>query len=314
MDATANFSVSGMHCGSCGITIKRALTKMAGVRSVDIGEGAEQVSVVYDAAETNPEALAHAIAAKGYGVSAPGIYAKPPRVPLAQRARAFISEPAFASERAAVETGLFSLILLSVINLFLFQALFPLGVLAILTLYLIITVSAVGATLWHFFSFRRQVPCMSGMMAGMVIGMIAGFLTGVIVTAANGIFIGTVYGMAAGMLIGALAGRCCGIMGLLEGMMAGLMSGVMGGMVPLMFLSENVLLFLPILTGACVLILLGLGYSTSWEVREYEKAQGPIPRKPFGFVPFISLAFLIIFSTTALMAWGPKGALTLVGG
>ncbi|MBI4021359.1 MAG: cation transporter [Candidatus Aenigmarchaeota archaeon] len=313
MSEIATIAVSGLHCGSCEVVVRRALAKVPGVEKVSFT--ADTVTVDYQPGQATLETIARTIAAKGYRATAPGIDARPQRKGLAASFSGAFKDPALEAERETFQTGFITVIILMAAQAFILRGLFPAAgaSASILTGYLIIAVAAVGASLWHLTSFRRQLSGMTGMMIGMTIGMVAGFLTGAVVGASNGIFIGTVYGVVAGMLVGSLAGKCCGIMGIMEGMMAGLMSGVMGGMVPLMFLSENVFLFLPILTGACLLILGGLAIHISWENKEYEKAHGkPVERRPFGFISFFSLCFIVIFLTTVLMVIGPKSALIQV--
>ncbi|MBI4182163.1 MAG: cation transporter [Candidatus Aenigmarchaeota archaeon] len=311
---TVTFAVGGLHCGSCEAVVKRAVGKLAGVQ--DISFSGEHVTVHFAPEQLTAEQIARTIAQKGYRATAPGLDIRPAGPGVRGGLRALWKEQAFQAERQMIQHGAIAFIILAFLQSFILRGLFPAAAGGIwpLSLYLILTVAAVGAALWHFFSFRKQVSCMTGMMVGMTMGMVAGFLAGAIVAAANGILIGSVYGVLAGMLVGAWAGRCCGVMGLMEGMMAGLMSGVMGGMIPLMFLSENVFLFYPVLAGACILILGGLTYHLSWENREYEKAHGsPVERKPLSFLAYLAVCFIIIFLTTALMVWGPQSPLGVPG-
>lgn len=313
-ERTATLSVSGLHCGACEAVIRRALSKLPGISRVSFT--ADSVSVDYQPGQSSPEAIGRAISEKGYRVQGPGVSFSPPRTPLSQSLRSLATDPGLAQERETLLTAGIALVLLVAAQHFILRGLFPgsPGGFWPLSIYLILTVVLVGAALRHFLSFRRQASGMTGMMVGMTIGMVSGFLAGAVMTVSNGIFIGSVYGMGAGMLVGSLAGRCCGIMGIMEGMMAGIMSGVMGGMVPLMFLSDNIFNFLPVLTGSLLLVLVGLTYHLAWENREYLKAHGaPVQASPVRFLSFLSACFIVTFLTTALMVFGPKSALVGIG-
>lgn len=59
-------SVPGMNCPTCPITVKHALTQVAGVQSVQVSLARRQARVAFDAAKTNPAALARATTEAGY--------------------------------------------------------------------------------------------------------------------------------------------------------------------------------------------------------------------------------------------------------
>lgn len=63
---TATLSIPGMTCGACPITVRKALERVTGVEHVAIDERQKQVSVTFDDAKTNLQALTHATEDAGY--------------------------------------------------------------------------------------------------------------------------------------------------------------------------------------------------------------------------------------------------------
>jgi len=63
---TVKLHVSGMTCAACPITVKKALEKVAGVRSVTVSFEKKQAVVTFDDAKTNPKALVKATTDAGY--------------------------------------------------------------------------------------------------------------------------------------------------------------------------------------------------------------------------------------------------------
>ena len=63
---TATLSIPGMTCGACPITVRKALERVAGVEKIGIDEGQKQVTVIFDNARTNPQALTKATEDAGY--------------------------------------------------------------------------------------------------------------------------------------------------------------------------------------------------------------------------------------------------------
>lgn len=61
-------SITGMSCGGCVNSVRRALANVAGVTDTDVKVGA--AAVTYDPDATNPAALRHAIVAAGFAVAA----------------------------------------------------------------------------------------------------------------------------------------------------------------------------------------------------------------------------------------------------
>lgn len=59
-------AVAGMTCPACPITIKKALTKVAGVNAVTTDFANKTVTVSYDDTKAHPEQLAKATGDAGY--------------------------------------------------------------------------------------------------------------------------------------------------------------------------------------------------------------------------------------------------------
>lgn len=62
------FKVSGMSCMGCVNSVKRLLTALAGVGSVDVDLGAGRVDVSYDPGQVQVQAMRSAIESGGYQV------------------------------------------------------------------------------------------------------------------------------------------------------------------------------------------------------------------------------------------------------
>lgn len=63
---TVTLAVPGMTCATCPITVKKALTKVAGVTNVDVDLDNLQAVVTFDDAKTTVEALTMATTNAGY--------------------------------------------------------------------------------------------------------------------------------------------------------------------------------------------------------------------------------------------------------
>lgn len=63
---TVTLSVPGMTCEACPITIKKALSKLAGVQKVVVSFEKREAVVTFDDAKTNVDALTKATANAGY--------------------------------------------------------------------------------------------------------------------------------------------------------------------------------------------------------------------------------------------------------
>ena len=180
----------------------------------------------------------------------------------------------------------------------------PIGHLHILA-YALLSSVPVAFSFFHMKCYRKRMSCQNGMMVGMVTGMIAGFLVGALIGASNGMFMGSLFGMLAGIAVGLELGRCCGIMGSLEGIMAGIMSGVMGAMTSVMLYNDNMVPFLYVLFGACIVVLGGLSYMMSKEGGKAKLSELKAGR--LEFVAFAALFFLLL---VAIALFGPKSAIT----
>ncbi|NWG47372.1 MAG: cation transporter [Alphaproteobacteria bacterium] len=63
---TATFAVENMTCALCPVTVKSAMERVNGVRSVEIDFGARTATVVFDPAVTSIDAIAAASTNAGY--------------------------------------------------------------------------------------------------------------------------------------------------------------------------------------------------------------------------------------------------------
>jgi mercuric ion binding protein len=63
---TVTLSVSGMTCAACPITVKKAISKVAGVEKTEISFEKREAVVTFDDATTNVEALTKATENAGY--------------------------------------------------------------------------------------------------------------------------------------------------------------------------------------------------------------------------------------------------------
>ena len=63
---TVTLSVPGMTCEACPITLKKALSKVAGVQKAEVSFEKREAVVTFDDAKTNADALTKATANAGY--------------------------------------------------------------------------------------------------------------------------------------------------------------------------------------------------------------------------------------------------------
>lgn len=63
---TITLSVPSMTCEACPITVKKALSKVAGVQKAEVSFEKREAVVTFDDAKTNIEAMAKATANAGY--------------------------------------------------------------------------------------------------------------------------------------------------------------------------------------------------------------------------------------------------------
>ncbi len=66
--ATRTFSVEEIHCGACETAIRKALTRLDGVRTVSPDAATNRVTVDFDETEVNDEAITERLAVAGYPV------------------------------------------------------------------------------------------------------------------------------------------------------------------------------------------------------------------------------------------------------
>lgn len=63
---TVTLSVPGMTCAACPITVKKALSRVAGVEKAEVSFEKREAVVTFDDAKTNADALTKATANAGY--------------------------------------------------------------------------------------------------------------------------------------------------------------------------------------------------------------------------------------------------------
>ncbi|MDE2056613.1 MAG: mercury resistance system periplasmic binding protein MerP [Betaproteobacteria bacterium] len=63
---TVTLEVPGMFCAACPITVKKALSKVAGVQKVEVSLEKREAVVTFDDAKTSADALTKATANAGY--------------------------------------------------------------------------------------------------------------------------------------------------------------------------------------------------------------------------------------------------------
>jgi mercuric ion binding protein len=66
VEASTRFTVANMTCATCPISVKNAMMRVDGVKSVDIDFVTKIAEVVYDPAVTTPEVIAAASTDVGY--------------------------------------------------------------------------------------------------------------------------------------------------------------------------------------------------------------------------------------------------------
>ena len=63
---TVTLSVEHMTCAACPITVRKALSHVAGVSESTVDMPAHTTTVTFDPGQTNPEALARAVTNAGF--------------------------------------------------------------------------------------------------------------------------------------------------------------------------------------------------------------------------------------------------------
>ena len=64
------FSVAGMHCGGCVQSVTRAVSRVSGVRNVEVSLEKKAATVEFDSAAVAPAAIVAAIEAAGFEATA----------------------------------------------------------------------------------------------------------------------------------------------------------------------------------------------------------------------------------------------------
>ena len=292
-------------CESCVKVLTRAFDNVDGVKNFQIKK--DHVLVDYNDKKIQPSALLEAIREKGYRAG----FTPFSRKTFRERTRDFLSN----KKKYEVEYSMlrytflsfFFLVLLEILGYYTFFKQNP----GFLTqygwwiFYTDVMVVSVAAAIWHFKSYRVEIPHMTGMM----IGMTSGLMIGTIIAVTNGLFVGALTGMILSSLVGWYTGKCCGVMGVLEGLMAGVMGAMMGSMIGVMLISEHILIFMPVFMILMLTVLGGLSYMLFEEVVEDKEA---IERMPVDFWTFFSYCFLATFLLILIMLYGWKSAIVMV--
>jgi copper chaperone len=66
--ATTTFTVEQIHCGACEDAIRKALTRLDGVREVSADAATNRIDVTYDDGATSDAAIAERLETAGYPV------------------------------------------------------------------------------------------------------------------------------------------------------------------------------------------------------------------------------------------------------
>lgn len=67
--AQHTFAVQEIHCQACENAIRKSLSRMDGIRTVEPNSSTNQVGVVYDETATDEQSIAERLAAAGYPVT-----------------------------------------------------------------------------------------------------------------------------------------------------------------------------------------------------------------------------------------------------
>jgi copper chaperone CopZ len=63
------FAVQEIHCEACENAIRKSLSRLDGIRTVEPDASTNQVAVVYDEGATDKQAIAERLATAGYPVT-----------------------------------------------------------------------------------------------------------------------------------------------------------------------------------------------------------------------------------------------------
>ncbi len=288
-------------CGSCAKVLTKMFEQTKGIEKFSISIASNAIDIEYNPIELSEEQLLQLIHNKGYRASF-SIFG---RKTFSDRWKDFTqNKEKYALEYTMLRYSALAFFFLLIIEIIMWKILFDTTLFTSLFMWVVYTdiaVISLGAALWHFYSYKTEVPCMVGMMLGMTLGMQSSMMIGTIIGATNGIFVGSVVGVLVGVIIGALNGKCCGIMGVMEGMMAGLMGGTMGPMISIMMQYDHLFVFMPFFMVVNVLILFGLSYMLYEEVVEENPS---VKREPLDFMTYFSFCFIAVFLFTFIMFFG----------
>jgi copper chaperone CopZ len=70
-EVTTQIPVSGMTCGSCAVTVRKALTSLEGVKKADVSVEQNKATVVYEDSQVTEKQLREAINKTGFKAEAP---------------------------------------------------------------------------------------------------------------------------------------------------------------------------------------------------------------------------------------------------
>ncbi|MFN7991831.1 MAG: hypothetical protein U0R44_06785 [Candidatus Micrarchaeia archaeon] len=301
--------LSGMTCGACEKLIERVVSHQgAEVKEIDANSGVVKISC----SPARIEAIKNELALKGFrerDAEDIGERGDPRRI-LAYIGSVIAGEPHVQVESRLMNYALGATAILTLGAVASFSTIlgaFGSTITAASLLFFVVLSSVMSVYAFaHMNTYRKWMTCTNGMMVGMTSGMASGYMVGAVLGATNGMFIGSVAGMAVGIGIGLALGRYSGIMGAMEGMMAGLMSGTMGAMTTVMMINDNVLAFMYILSGICLVMVGGLSYMMFREA-------GPAPREGFrgGFAVFAWMCIALSALMVAVILYGPKNGIIL---
>ena len=312
---TAELTLHGMHCDSCGKIIERTVTKYTGARIEEFDMINNRIILVSSSGQL--ETIREELLSKGYQTLLPGEEAQEGfEAGSLRRGIDFLKSvyhgaDGFETENQLVKfsSDAFFMILAAQAVLYILVFSRIPGFLNAYWSVTILTAISVVALLFAYFhatAFRKSTSCMCGMMTGMTFGMAGGFLIGAFAGATNGMFVGSMVGMVIGIGFGYYTGRACGVMGVMEGIMGGLMAGTMGAMISVMMVFDNLVPFLFILTGIEAVILLAFSYMLYKEYGNLTSEMVKVSGKDF-----ILMAMAFDLALTVIFVYGPKAGTVL---
>jgi len=296
--------VPDIECESCVKIISKSLNNKEGIQLHQVHQ--ESLDVEYDESKIGAQDIIRIIQDRGFRASEQPFERKT----FKERMRDFNeNKKKYAIERKGIFYSIMVFIILTALEFIAYMGFLQfipnfLPKYGIWLLYLNITIVLLGLGIWHFFAYKGQVTCMTGMMIGMTTGMQTGMMIGAIVGATNGFFTGSMVGMLTGAFIGATTGKSCGVMGFMQGLMSGIMAGTMGAMISVMMFTDHINIFMPIYIVLNAIIVLALPYMVFEEVVEHKK----VHRQPLDFATYAAVCVIITAILVAIMVYGPKSA------